>query len=133
MSEPAFGFQYRHSRQSDDTGPGLGDAARHLGVLRRDADRTTVSTLLDHLTFQRGVEVFLNTVHVAPLEAVRIGLGEIGASAANQVRSISTSGPRRWGKTRLELDPDGPGPGLVHPPPALRTPRAVVRAELASR
>ena len=45
----------------------------------------TASTLLDHLTFMRGVQVFLNTVPVASLEAVRIGLGEVGATAANQV------------------------------------------------
>ena len=40
----------------------------------------TASTLLDHLTFLRGVEVFLNTVQVASLEAVRIGLAEVGAT-----------------------------------------------------
>ena len=45
----------------------------------------TASTLRDHMTFLRGVEVFLNTVQEASLEAVRTGLGEIGATEAHQV------------------------------------------------
>lgn len=47
----------------------------------------TAATLLDHLTFLRGVEVFLHTVQVASLEAARVGLAEVGATAANKVWS----------------------------------------------
>ncbi len=45
----------------------------------------TAFTLLDHLAFLRGVQVFLNTVQVASLEAARIGLEEVGVVAENQV------------------------------------------------
>ena len=93
----------------------------------------TASTLLDHLTFLRGVEVFLNTVQVASLEAARIGLGEVGATAANKVvvyddlmdsNSLFLTGNTDtvYALSILELDRDGPtvveippgcGPGTV--------------------
>jgi hypothetical protein len=93
----------------------------------------TASTLLDHLTFLRGVEVFLNTVQVASLEAARIGLGEVGATAANKVviyddlmdsNSLFLTGNTDtvYALAMLELDRDGPtvveippgcGPGTV--------------------
>ncbi|MFZ0251721.1 MAG: hypothetical protein WAL61_17390 [Acidimicrobiales bacterium] len=62
--------------------------ATHLGDLEffdgmpTDA---TAATLRDHLTFLRGVEVFLDTVQVASLEALRTGLAEVGVTAANSV------------------------------------------------
>ena len=93
----------------------------------------TASTLLDHLTFLRGVEMFLNTVQVASLEAVRIGLAEVGATAANKVviydNLMDSNSLFLTGNTDtvyalgiLELDRDGPtvveipagcGPGTV--------------------
>jgi hypothetical protein len=45
----------------------------------------TTATTLDHQTFPRGVEVFLNTEQVASLEAERVGPVEVGATAANEV------------------------------------------------
>ena len=93
----------------------------------------TASTLLDHLTLVRGVEVFLNTVQVASLEAVRTGLAEVGATAANKVviyddlmdsNSLFLTGNTDtvYALAMLELDRDGPtvvevppgcGPGTV--------------------
>lgn len=49
----------------------------------------TASTLLDHLTFLRGVEVFLNTVQVASLEAARIGLER--SAPQRPTKSLSTT------------------------------------------
>ncbi len=86
----------------------------------------TASTLLDHLTFLRGVEVFLNTVQVASLEAVRIGLGEIGATAANQVviyddlmdsNSLFLTGNTDTVYALGVLDLDRDGPTVVEIPP----------------
>lgn len=93
----------------------------------------TAATLLDHLTFLRGVEVFLNAVQVASLEAVRVGLGEVGATSSNQVviyddlmdsNSLFLTGNTdtvyalailyldRDGPTVVEIPP-GSGPGTV--------------------
>ena len=79
----------------------------------------TAATLLDHLTFIRGVQVFLNTVQVASLESVRVGLAEVGATAANQVviyddlmdsSSLFLTGNTDtvYALAMLELDHDGP-------------------------
>src|SRR3984885_9466208 len=93
----------------------------------------TAATLRDHLTFLRGVEVFLNTVQVASLEAARVGLAEVGATAANKVviyddlmdsNSLFLTGNTDtvYAIAFLELDRDGPtvveippgsGPGTV--------------------
>jgi hypothetical protein len=43
------------------------------------------ATVLDHLTFLRGVEVFLSTIPAASLEALRSGLVGVGATASNKV------------------------------------------------
>jgi hypothetical protein len=86
----------------------------------------TASTLLDHLTFMRGVQVFLNTVPVASLEAVRIGLGEVGATAANQVviyddlmdsNSLFLTGNTDTVYALAMLDLDRDGPTVVEIPP----------------
>ncbi len=93
----------------------------------------TAVTLLDHLTFVRGVEAFLSTVQVASLEAVRKGLAEVGATVANKVviyddlmdsNSLFLTGNTDtvYALAVLELDRDGPtvveipagcGPGTV--------------------
>ena len=77
------------------------------------------STLLDHLTFVRGVEAFLSAVQVASLEAVRIGLAEVGCDAANKVviyddlmdsNSLFLTGNTDtvYALAVLEFDRDGP-------------------------
>ncbi len=79
----------------------------------------TAATLRDHLTFLRGVEVFLDTVQVASLEALRTGLAEVGATAANRVvtyddlmdsNSLFLTGNTDtvYAVSILELDRDGP-------------------------
>jgi hypothetical protein len=93
----------------------------------------TASTLLDNLVFLRGVEVFLNTVQVASLESVRVGLRDVGATAANEVviyddlmdsNSLFLTGNTDtvYAIAILELDRDGPtvveippgcGPGTI--------------------
>src|SRR6202522_842228 len=93
----------------------------------------TAATLRDHLTSLRGVEVFLNTVQVASLESARVGLAEVGATAANKVviyddlmdsNSLFLTGNTDtvYAIAFLELDRDGPtvveipagsGPGTI--------------------
>jgi hypothetical protein len=41
----------------------------------------TTALVLEHLTFLRGVEVFLSTIPAASLEALRSGLTDFGATA----------------------------------------------------
>ena len=86
----------------------------------------TAATLLDHLTFLRGVEVFLNTVQVASFEALRIGLAEIGATAANQVviyddlmdsNSLFLTGNTDTVYAIAMLDLERDGPTVVEIPP----------------
>ena len=90
----------------------------------------TASTLLDHLMFLRGVEVFLNTVQVASLESARVGLAEVGATAANKVviyddlmdsNSLFLTGNTDtvYAIAILELDRDGPT--VVEIPPGMWT------------
>ena len=45
----------------------------------------TAELLFDHLDFLRGVEAFLNGVPAASLEAMRIGMEEVGVTACHQV------------------------------------------------
>ena len=45
----------------------------------------TVEKVYDNLDFLRGVEVFLNGIPAASIEAMRIGLVEAGATASNKV------------------------------------------------
>ena len=87
---------------------------------------STASTLLDHLAFLRGVEVFLNTVQVASLESVRVGLGEVGATEANQVviyddlmdsNSLFLTGNTDTVYALAILDLDRDGPTVVEIPP----------------
>ena len=86
----------------------------------------TASTLLDQLTFLRGVEVFLNTVQVGSLEALRIGLGEIGATEAHQVvisddlmdsHSLFLTGNTDTVYALGMLDLERDGPTVVEIPP----------------
>ncbi len=86
----------------------------------------TATILREHLTFLRGVQVFLNTVQVASLEAVRVGLAEVGAAAANQVviydelmdsNSLFLTGNTDTVYALAMLDLERDGPTVVEIPP----------------
>lgn len=93
----------------------------------------TTQELFDHLDFLRGVEVFLNTIPAASLEAIRRGLLDIGVDACNKggitdrlmdsnplfltantdtVYAFSMLDIERDGPTVIEVPP-GCGPGTV--------------------
>ncbi|MBY6185728.1 DUF1254 domain-containing protein [Marinobacter hydrocarbonoclasticus] len=108
-----------------------------IGVLTFDdgrPDAKTVETLYDHLDFLRGVEVFLNFIPAASLEALRHGMAELGATGVNDVvvfeqlmdaRPLFLTGNtdtvyasvfldlKRDGATVVEVPP-GAGPGTVN-------------------
>ncbi len=44
----------------------------------------TTKTVFDHLDFARGMEVFLNFIPAASIEAIRLGQAELGAVKSNQ-------------------------------------------------
>ena len=93
----------------------------------------TVETLYDNLDLLRGVEVFLNGIPAASLEAARTGLADVGVEASNRMLlfdELMDSNPLfLTGNTDtvycigfLDLDRDGPtvvevppkcGPGTV--------------------
>lgn len=94
----------------------------------------TTRTLYDHLDFLRGVEVFLNFVPAASLEALRMSFGDMGATKSHQVLiadKLADSNPlfltgntdtvyalglldlERDGPTVVEI-PAGSGPGTVN-------------------
>ena len=50
----------------------------------------TVELAYDNLDFMRGVEVFLNFIPATSIEAVRLGMRELGASRSNQVVIFDT-------------------------------------------
>ncbi|MEH2623284.1 hypothetical protein V1292_001339 [Bradyrhizobium sp. AZCC 1719] len=94
----------------------------------------TTKKLYDHLDFLRGVEVFLNFIPAASLEAMRLGNAEIGATKSNQAvimdQLLDSSPLFLTGNTDtvycsviLDLETDGPtvvevplgsGPGTVN-------------------
>ena len=94
----------------------------------------TAQLLYDHLDFLRGVEAFLSGVPAASLEAMRIGMEEVGVTACHQVGIVDqllNSDPlfltgntdtvyvsgildlERDGPTVVEIPP-GCGPGTVN-------------------
>lgn len=97
-------------------------------------DDATVEKVYDNLDFIRGVEVFLNFIPATSIEAVRIGLGEMGSKLSNQIvvydRLLDSSSLLLTGNTdtvyalsTLDLKADGPtiievppgaGPGTVN-------------------
>lgn len=94
----------------------------------------TAQRLYDHLDFMRAVEVFLNCIPAASLEAMRTGMTELGVAACNQVaivddlldsKSLFLTGNTDtvYASAILNLDRDGPtvveippgcGPGTVN-------------------
>ena len=96
--------------------------------------QATADLLYDHLDFLRGVEVFLSAVPAASLEAMRIGMEEVGVTACHQVgivdRLLDSAPLFLTGNTDtvyvsgiLDLERDGPtvveippgcGPGTVN-------------------
>src|SRR5580698_9515264 len=48
-------------------------------------DKETTQKVYDNLDFMRGVETFLNFVPAASIEAMRLGMVELGATKSNQV------------------------------------------------
>ncbi len=86
----------------------------------------TATMLLEHLTFLRGVEVFLSAIPAASLEALRIGLSEVGATSANKVviyddlmdsNALFLTGNTDTVYALAFLDLDRDGPTVVEIPP----------------
>jgi hypothetical protein len=86
----------------------------------------TASTVLEHLTFVRGVETFLNAVPAASLEALRAGLESVGATAAHRVviydelmdsRPLFLTGNTDTVYAIAILDVGRDGPTVVEVPP----------------
>lgn len=94
----------------------------------------TAAKVFDHLDFIRGVEVFLQCIPAASVEALRVGLGGIGCDAAHKIAiadDLLDSNPLLltgntdtvYALAMLDLDRDGPtvveippgcGPGTVN-------------------
>lgn len=74
---------------------------KYLGTLEFSDGRPakeTADKIYDHLAYLRGVEVFLNLMPAASLEAMRLGPVDNGVTASNQVAIAenlmdSTPGP----------------------------------------
>ncbi len=88
--------------------------------------QSTADLLYDHLDFLRGVEVFLSCVPAASLEAMRIGMEEVGVSACHQVgildRLLDSTPLFLTGNTDTVyvsgiLDLERDGPTVVEIPP----------------
>ena len=86
----------------------------------------TSQILYDHLDFLRGVEAFLNGVPAASLEAMRVGMEEVGVTACHQVgildRMLDSASLFLTGNTDTVyvsgiLDLERDGPTVVEIPP----------------
>ena len=86
----------------------------------------TAAVVLEHLTFLRGVEVFLSAIPAASLEAMRAGLEGFGATASNKVvifdeladsNSLFLTGNTDTVYALALLDLDRDGPTVVEIPP----------------
>ena len=95
---------------------------------------TTLEKIYDNLDFMRGVDVFLNFVPAASIEALRLGMKEIGADNSNRIvvmdnlmdaNSLFLTGNAStvYASIFLDLEKDGPtvvevpagaGPGTVN-------------------
>ncbi|MBY6016810.1 DUF1254 domain-containing protein [Halomonas denitrificans] len=100
-----------------------------IGELRFDdgrPDAATVTTLYDHLDFLRGVEVFLNFIPAASLEALRVGMAELGATQSSDAvifeqlmdaRPLFLTGNTDTVYASVMLDLQRDGPTVVEVPP----------------
>lgn len=88
--------------------------------------KETTKKVYDHLDFIRGVEVFLNGIPPASLEAARVGTAELGARQANQVvifdhlmdsHSLFLTGNSDTVYALAFLDLERDGPTVVEVPP----------------
>ncbi|MFZ2088763.1 MAG: DUF1254 domain-containing protein, partial [Desulfobaccales bacterium] len=88
--------------------------------------KETTKKVYDHLDFTRGVEVFLNGIPPASLEAARVGTAELGARQANQVvifdhlmdsNSLFLTGNTDTVYALAFLDLERDGPTVVEVPP----------------
>ena len=86
----------------------------------------TAAKVQEHLAFLRAVEVFLSTIPAASLEAMRAGLTEFGATAANKVvifdqladsNSLFLTGNTDTVYALAILDLDRDGPTVIEIPP----------------
>ena len=97
-------------------------------------DDASIKKLYDNLDFMRGVSVFLNNIPAASVEAMRMGMGEIGADESHEVVIFDTlmdSNPlfltgntdTVYASVMIDLQKDGPtvveipagaGPGTVN-------------------
>jgi hypothetical protein len=86
-----------------------------IGTLEFADGCPTVATsqlLYDHLDFLRGVEAFLNGVPAASLEAMRVGMEEVGVTACHRVGILDgllDSAPLFLTETRVpgDIEPIG--------------------------
>ena len=127
------GLQHPDPGQDHDARPGR-DPDRTLEFSDGFPTQTTAELLYDHLDFLRGVEAFLSGVPAASLEAMRIGMTELGVDACHKVAIVDDlldSNPlfltgntdtvyasgildlERDGPTVVEIPP-GCGPGTVN-------------------
>jgi hypothetical protein len=94
----------------------------------------TVQKAYDNLDFVRGMEVFLNFIPAASIEAMRLGMADVGATKSNQVAIFDTlmesntlfltpNTDTVYASVILDLETDGPtvveippgsGPGTVN-------------------
>jgi hypothetical protein len=110
---------------------------KHLGILEFSDGRPSKETadkVYDHLTYLRAIEVFLNWMPAASLEAMRLGHVESGVTKSHQVaisEQLMDSNPlfltgntdTVYASTILDLEQDGPtvveippgsGPGTLN-------------------
>ena len=104
--------------------------------------KETSQKVYDNLDFMRAVEVFLNFVPAASIEAIRLGMAEQGVSKSNQVMifdELADSNPlfltantdTVYAMVMLDLEKDGAT--VVEIPPGVRLSRGSTRPGARAR
>ena len=62
-------------------------------------DEATVQKVRDNLIFMRGVEAFLSGIPATSIEAIRVGLSDIGATRCSDVVIFESSPPPQTTQT----------------------------------